>query len=81
MLSPSETKAREQRIVVLADEIDKLGKSVPQSRVTYADIEAVLSRLREVGFFPENLLVSNVARAIHALEQRRSATDIGAEPG
>ena len=80
MLSPLETTDREQRIVALAGEIDKLAKSVPQSRVTYADIEAVLSRLREVGFFPDNLLVGNVARAIHALEQRRAATDIGAEP-
>jgi hypothetical protein len=80
MLSPSETSAREKKIVTLAGEIDKLTESVPQGNVTYTEVEAVLSRLREAGFFPDGLLVSNVARAIYALEQKRTALDIGGEP-
>lgn len=80
MLSPSETALREQQIVALAGDIDKLAERVPQSKVTYRDVEAILSRLREVGFFADSLLVSNVARAIYALEQRRTETDLGAEP-
>lgn len=80
MLSPSETAAREQQIVALARKLDELADKVPQIRVAYADVEAVLSQLREVGFFPDNLLVSNVARALHALNQRRAGGDIGAEP-
>lgn len=79
ILSPSETTAREQKIVALAGEIDKLAENVPHGNVTYADVEAVLSRLREGGFSPDSLLVSNVARAIYALEQRRTAPEISAE--
>jgi len=81
MLSPSETALREQQIVVLAGEIDKLAEGVPQSKVTYRDVEAILSRLREVGLFADSLLVSNVARAIYALQERRTETDLGAQPG
>lgn len=80
MLSPSEKAAREHEIVTLAGEIDKLAERVPQSKVAYADVEAVLSRLREAGFFPDSLLVSNVARAIYAMEQRGTSTEIDAEP-
>ncbi len=80
MLSSSETALREQQIVALAGDIDKLAERVPQSRVTYGDVEAILSRLRGAGFFADSLLVSNVARAIYALEQRRTEPDLGAEP-
>jgi hypothetical protein len=80
MPSPSETRAREQKIVTMAGEIDKLAESVPQGTVTYTDVEAVLSQLKEAGFVPDGLLVSNVARAIYALAQKRTAPDIGAEP-
>jgi hypothetical protein len=80
MLSPSETAHREQQIAALADEIEKLADRVPQSNVTYEDVNAILAQLREVGFLPDNLLVSNVARAIYALQQRRAETDLGARP-
>ena len=80
MLSPSETAHREQQIAALADEIEKLADRVPRSNVTCEDVNAILSQLREVGFFPDNLLVSNVARAIYALQQRRTETDLGARP-
>jgi hypothetical protein len=79
MLSPPETAAREQRIVALAGKMEELAEKVPQNTVTYVDVDAVLSQLREVGFFPDNLLVNNVARAIHALAQKRGETDIGTE--
>lgn len=80
MLSPSETALRKQQIEDLAKEIDGLADKVPHSKVTYGDVEGVLERLREAGFFGDSLLVSNVARAIYALEQRRNETDRGTEP-
>ena len=79
MLPRSETAAREQQIVALAGEIDKLAERLPQSNVTYADVEAILSRLREMGSFPDSLLVNNVARAIYALEKRRTEAQKSAE--
>lgn len=70
MLSPSETTVREEQIATLASEIDKLAKRVPQGKVTYRDVEGILGRLRELGFFPDQPLVRNVERAIYALGQR-----------
>lgn len=79
MLSPPETVVRENQISELAGEIEELSKKVPQSIVTSGDVGALLSRLRDLGCFPDNLLVSNVARAIHALEKRRTELHIGVE--
>jgi hypothetical protein len=75
MLLPPETAAREDQIVGLADEIEKLADRVPQGNVAYPNVEAILSRLHKLGLFPDGLIVSNVARAIHALEKQRLEID------
>lgn len=80
MLSRPETATREREIIALAGEVDKLAEKVPRADVTYADVEAILSRLRVAGFFPNSLLVNNVARAIYALRQKRSETATGTDP-
>ncbi len=76
MLSPSVTALRDQKIKELAKEIDRLGDKVPHRKVTYGEVKRVLDRLHELGFFPDQLLISNVARAIYALGQRRTETGV-----
>jgi hypothetical protein len=63
MLTSAETAARQQQIEAIAAKIDKIAAAVPQDKVTYGDVEAALSELHQLGFFPDNLLVSNTARA------------------
>jgi histone H3/H4 len=64
MLTPSETNARRQQIEELATKIEKLADSGPRQNVTYRDVEKILEELRELGFFPDSLLVANAARAL-----------------
>jgi hypothetical protein len=63
MLTPQETSARKQKIEELANQIKTLAIKVPDGTVNYEAVEAILKKLRELGFFPDNLLVSNLARA------------------
>jgi hypothetical protein len=79
MLHPSEANARQQGIIMLAGEIDKLAVQLLEGKISYSEVDAILLRLRDLGFFPDGLLVSNVARSIHALEQRRPETDAATE--
>jgi hypothetical protein len=79
MLSPLEARAREQEIVSLATEIDTLAARLPRTNVSYEDVEVILSRLRELGSFPDGLLVNNVARAVHVVEQIRAEPNRGVE--
>jgi hypothetical protein len=81
LLPPVQARAREQEIVSLAKEIDTLAaRQQRQTNVTYEDVEAILLRLRKLGSFPDGLLVNNVARALHVVEQMRTKPDIGVEP-
>lgn len=52
----------------IADELDALVARVPQRTVRYTDFEALLSRLHDLGFFPPNKLVGDVAHAAHGNE-------------
>ena len=61
--SPAETATRQQQIEAIAAKIDKIADAVPQDKATYRDVEVALSELHKLGFFPDNLLVSNAARA------------------
>jgi len=79
MLPPTEARAREQEIISLAREIDTLSARLPNTNVTYKDVEEILSRLKKIGSFPDWLLVSNVARAISALQRTRTESEISAE--
>jgi len=63
MLTPEEANIRKQKIEELAEEIHKLATHVPQRTVNYRAVEGLLKKLTELGFFPDNLLVSNLARA------------------
>lgn len=62
MLTPQETNARRQKIEELANQITKLAIKVPDGTVKYEAIETILKKLRELGFFPDDLLVFNLAR-------------------
>ena len=63
MLTPEERDIRQHKIEELAEGMDKLATQVPQGTVSYRAVEELLQKLRELGFFPDNLLVSNLARA------------------
>jgi translation initiation factor 2B subunit (eIF-2B alpha/beta/delta family) len=65
ILTPSETATQQQRIEALAEELDKLAVTVPQRSpsVTYQQLDEILRKLRDLGFYPNDLLVSNLARA------------------
>lgn len=63
ILTPSETATRQQRIEELAAEFEKLTDRVRQHSVTYEQVDAILKNLHNFGFYPNALLVSNLARA------------------
>jgi hypothetical protein len=60
---PEDKAYRKNQIESLATELEKLADAVPLGSVTYNDVEAVLSKLQKFDAQPDNLLVSNVARA------------------
>jgi Fic family protein len=64
MLSPEEGRIRTERIQAIGREIQDLGRD-PNASPTYADFEARLQALQELGFHPDGRLVSAVAQAIH----------------
>jgi hypothetical protein len=63
MPSPQEAAKRKQKIEELGNQLEELAAAIPQGMVKYETVDAVLARLRALGFFPDNLLVSNLARA------------------
>jgi hypothetical protein len=64
MLSPEEGRIRTERIQAIGREIQNLGR-YHNAPPTYADFEARLQALQELGFHPIGRLVSAVAQAIH----------------
>jgi hypothetical protein len=59
-LNLEEKDAHQKRINDLADKIDSLANADNSS---YSKFEEILRQLHTLGFFPDNALVSNVARA------------------
>jgi hypothetical protein len=64
LLTPTETAKRRQRIEALADQIAALADGARDGLVEYRQFEAILGRLHAEGFFPDNDLVSAVAKAL-----------------
>lgn len=54
-----------QKIERIADEIDALADESLQRETSYADFDHFLRQLHQLGFFPEDRLVSAVARMTH----------------
>jgi phosphoglycolate phosphatase-like HAD superfamily hydrolase len=71
MLSPAETQARQQEIAALAAEIEKLAAEMPKQSVPFPRVTEILSKLHKLGFFPNGLLIENVARAFVSAERFR----------
>ena len=63
--SPAQHQQRVDAIVQIADELEALADQTPRR---YAQFEALLSQLHDLGFFPTNELVSDVAHAAHGNE-------------
>jgi hypothetical protein len=57
-----EKSAHEKRIIDLAAKIDSLAI---RDNSSYEQFDEILRQLRALGFFPDNLLVSDVARAFY----------------
>jgi hypothetical protein len=66
LLTPAETAKRRQRIEALADQIDVLAEGARDGLVEYRQFEAILGRLHAEGFFPDDDLVSAVAKVLLA---------------
>jgi transcriptional regulator with XRE-family HTH domain len=62
LLTPTETAKHRQRIEALADQIDALAVNTSDGAVEYRRFETILGRLHAEGFFPDNELVSAVAK-------------------
>jgi hypothetical protein len=60
--NPEEKTNHEKRIIELADKIDSLAIADDAS---YEQFEKILRQLHTLGFFPDNSLVSDVARAFY----------------
>jgi hypothetical protein len=60
--NPEEKTNHEKRIIELADKIDSLAIADDAS---YEQFEKILQQLHTLGFFPDNSLVSDVARAFY----------------
>ncbi|MBI4182649.1 MAG: hypothetical protein HY521_01475 [Proteobacteria bacterium] len=65
MLSPEARSRQVQHITALAGKVDMLADAVVLGSVRYQQFEAILGELHEAGFYPENSLVLDVARAFH----------------
>jgi hypothetical protein len=64
MLAPAETAKQRQRIEALAEQVDALAEGARDGLVEYHQFESMLGRLHAEGFFPDNDLVSAVAKAL-----------------
>jgi hypothetical protein len=66
LLTPVETARRRQRIEALADQIDALAEGAEDGLVEYRQFETILGRLHAEGMFPNDDLVSAVAKSLLA---------------
>lgn len=78
LLSPQARDERIRRISDIAAGLDALGDAVLTSVVRYGEFEALLDALHKAGFWPENMLVSDVA---HAFIARKLASEHIARAG
>lgn len=62
-INPEEKSAHEQHIIDLANKIELLALAENSS---YEQFDEILRQLHALGFFPENSLVMDVARAFYA---------------
>jgi hypothetical protein len=62
LLTPTETAKHRQRIEALADQIDALAEEARDGAAESRQFETILGRLHAEGFFPDNELVSTVAK-------------------
>jgi hypothetical protein len=61
---------RESKILTeqIADQLEALAGEVPERSVRYGEVEALLSRLHALGFYPTNRLVGDIAHAAQGNE-------------
>jgi hypothetical protein len=52
----------------IASKLDELAAQVPKGSVRYAHVEALLSRLHGLGFYPPNRMIGDIAHAAHGNE-------------
>ncbi len=75
------TIAEQQEAKVLTEEIaaelEELAAEVPAGSVQYQDVEALLSKLHALGFYPPNRMVGDIAHAAHGNEL---AASVNASP-
>ena len=64
LLAPDEKKHRATIITRLADDLNVLASSALEGNALYSEFETILHALHRLGFFPEQGLVSAVARSI-----------------
>jgi transcriptional regulator with XRE-family HTH domain len=73
MASAKEMEQTKAMIEAVADEMDALVARVPDGGVGYFDFEPLLSRLHDLGFYPTNKLVGDVAHAARGIELAAAA--------
>jgi transcriptional regulator with XRE-family HTH domain len=73
MATTNEMERTKAMIEAVANEMDALAERVPEGGVGYPDFDALLSRLHDLGFYPTNKLVSDVAHAAHGVELAAAA--------
>jgi len=88
MLSPFETHARQHEILALAAAVERLASEVkkrdaeaPQRVLPFPRVTEILKKLHTLGFFPNELLVANVARAAVSAEKFRGSDSIEPKEG
>ena len=81
VLSSAETHSRQEQILAVASEIEKLATGVPKCTTSLPRVTTLLPRLHRLGFFPDGLLVENVARAFVSAEKFRGSEPSASEEG
>ena len=71
ILSEEQRAAREAEVRAVVAEIEALAVAAETRPIAHAEIDPLLARFREVGKHPPGELVSDVARAIVAVEAER----------
>jgi hypothetical protein len=62
-LDASEAERLRLHIDSLAAKLEGLAELVPEGRVTYREVEAIITELHDVGFYPARLAVKSVENA------------------
>lgn len=70
MPTPAEAKQQQHRIEAFADDLDSLAAAAENGGATYQQFEATLRSLHKENFFPENSLISAVAKAFVSSDAR-----------